>query len=424
VVFCTHDKPGSLGGPFTWLAKLLPALRTQGVDGRVLALTHYGGTGPVIESLRKDGFDVSVQDCHERTADNVRWILEQLADRPPTVFVPNFVVPALFAARWLKAAGAATVAVLHSDDDYYRAIQDEFVFGRSEYRVTDVVTVSEKLQTELTERGLPQGQLATLIPYGVDLPDLTQRSTSDTLRIAYVGRLAETQKRIRLVTESLIHTCKTVPNTEAVIFGDGPERAEVETMLAANAAGLPVRLGGALPYHQVQPTLLNFDAIVLMSDYEGLPISLLEGMACGCVAIAREMHSGIPQLVRNGVTGLLINDRPESMAIAAAALESDRNLAASLSTAGRQLVARSYSHQTSVHRWAEHLKQLSKNRTPRPYKVPKTITLPRPNPSLESPTARLNPKGKLNKELQRLRKKLGALRRRLALFGQHDKKPL
>ena len=75
VTFCSYDKPGNVGGPFSWLRRLLPALRDRGIDCRGLILTHYGGTGPIIEGLRDDGFECSVINCHDRISTGVFWLL-------------------------------------------------------------------------------------------------------------------------------------------------------------------------------------------------------------------------------------------------------------------------------------------------------------------------------------------------------------
>ncbi|MFM7921691.1 MAG: hypothetical protein ACKPJJ_15830, partial [Planctomycetaceae bacterium] len=128
-----------------------------------------------MQGLQSDGFDVQVTDCHDRTEDDVRWILTQLQTNVPQVFVPNFVVAACYAARWLKQAGAATVAVLHSDDAFYRAIQQEFMFGSEKFRLTDVVCVSEKLLHEASGRAGAAKLQLHYVPYGVQVPALIQR---------------------------------------------------------------------------------------------------------------------------------------------------------------------------------------------------------------------------------------------------------
>jgi len=412
-VFCTHDKPDSLGGPFTWLRNLLPALRDCGVESRVLALTHYGGTGPVVESLRADGFEVAVSDCHTRTIDDVRWILTQLQADPPRVFIPNFVVPAYFAARWLRQAGAATVAVLHSDDPWYRALQSEFVFGDPAWRVSNVVSVSQHLHAQVACGGLLPDQTALYIPYGVHVPGTVARPSQSPFRIAYLGRLAETQKRISLVMETLLTVCREVPNTEAVIYGDGPERQVVLDARQQVGPRLPIHWMGSIDSANVPAVLQNVHAVLLMSDFEGLPISLLEGMAAGCVAIASKMQSGIPQLIQSWQTGVLVDQTPASVVSAVRRLVAEPELTCSIAEAGRNVVLQKYSHQISVELWVDLLTARLGTRQPSKFQIPARISLPSKNSLLESAERRLPPDTPLRKRLQRLRIGLGALRQRL-----------
>ncbi|MFM7039259.1 MAG: glycosyltransferase family 4 protein [Planctomycetaceae bacterium] len=413
VVFCTHDSPTSIGGPFTWIRRLLPQLREAGIDSRVLALTHYGGTGTVVEALRQDGFEVAVTDCPERTEDGVRWILSQLNDPIPRVFVPNLVVPALFAARWLRQAGCTTVGVLHSDDDYYRAIQREFVRTSSPFQLTNIVTVSEQLQNEVLQRSLRETPHASYIPYGVQIPNHRQPATGNGLKIAYVGRLAEEQKRISLVAKAFVAACERIPGTEAVLFGDGPDRQNVERVLATQTAGHPVTAAGPLRQEDVQARLLSFDVIVLLSDYEGLPISLLEAMACGCVPLCRQMKSGIPQLVSHEQTGLIVSDDTSDFVSAVRRLADDQSLRQRLRSAARDVVVRKFSDQHSVNRWCSLLTECITNAKTHPLRIPRRIKLPPARPELEGPGARAPGDSALQRRLRRLRIKLGALRRRL-----------
>jgi hypothetical protein len=67
--------------------------------------------GVVLKSLRNQGFDVTSQPFTD-TCSNIRWYLQNIADSPPDVFVPNLVTPAYFAGRWARAAGIPTVGVL------------------------------------------------------------------------------------------------------------------------------------------------------------------------------------------------------------------------------------------------------------------------------------------------------------------------
>ena len=412
VTFCSYDKPGSVGGPFSWLRQLLPALRERGINCRCLFLTHFGGTGPVVEGLQEDGFDCRVVNCHDRTEDQVRWILNELRDNPPNVFVPNFVPAACHAARWVRTAGIPTVGVLHSDDTFYRALQDEFVFGAEYLRLSGIVCVSQELKEQVRQRN-PADTTVKRIPYGVAIPTRAVEHTPRRFRIAYVGRLAEEQKRISELTYALIRVCRAIPGAEAVLYGDGPDKDRVEQILAKEGQGVQVRLAGRLPNSAIENELLECDVIALLSDYEGLPIALLEAMACGCVPVCLEMQSGIPELIQHDVSGLIVKDREDSFLAAMQSLAADPMLRQRLSKNARQTVVEQYSQEQSADRWADHLHELAKQSSRRTFSVPRRIVLPKRNPALESAEQRLASPSGVNKFLRRSRMWAGRIRRRL-----------
>ncbi len=379
VTFCSHDSPQTVGGPFAWIQRLLPALRTQGIDGRCLFLT-WGENGACVGALRADGFDCPAVPCHDLTESSVRWILARLQENPPDIFVPNLVVAGYFAARWLRPSGIPTVGVLHSDDELYRGLQDSFVFGREAYRLSALVCVSKALEEEVRARE-PENTIVRRIPYGVPLLPTTARRNRSVLRLAYIGRLAEEQKRISELTRAFCRVAREVPGIEAVLYGDGPDRPSVERILATEGSGLPVHLAGRVDSSLIQERLVDCDVIVLLSDYEGLPIALMEGMACGCVPVCMRVRSGIPELVEDGITGLLINDRGDEFVRAIRRLRNEPGLRERLSRAARAWVENDYSIQTCAKQWAGLFAELHAGSGPkRPIEIPRRIKLPAPHP--------------------------------------------
>ncbi|QUV81159.1 glycosyltransferase [Chloracidobacterium sp. D] len=62
---------------------------------------------------------------------------------------------------------------------------------------------------------------------------------------------------------------------------------------------------GLVDNARIQALMAEHHMFVLLSDYEGLPIALMEAMATGLVPICTAMRSGIGQLVVDGVTGCM-----------------------------------------------------------------------------------------------------------------------
>jgi len=381
VTFCAYDSPETLGGPVTWLQRLLPALSAQGIESRGLFLTWGGtNTGPTLSALRAQGFDCPAVPCQDHTSERVRWTLSHLRENPPDVFVPNLVVSAYFAARWVRAAGIPTVGILHSDDSFYRGLRETFVFGKREFSLSALVCVSRELEKDSLALH-PERTTVWRIPYGVPVPSPRTMRPSSKLLLAYAGRMVEEQKRVSDVTRAFCQCVREVPGIEAVLYGDGDATPAVQNILATEGKGLPVRFAGKVDSHQIQNRLLECHVIVLLSDYEGLPISIMEGMACGCVPVCLRIRSGIPELIEDGVTGLLVNGRGDSFVEAIRRLRTEPGLWERLSRAARAKIERGYSVGACAAQWAELLHELHEKSGPkRPIKIPRRIALPPTHP--------------------------------------------
>jgi len=90
------------------------------------------------------------------------------------------------------------------------------------------------------------------------------------------------------------------------LLGDGPEYGQMlETVNASpKLAKLRADAGGRVS-DSVPEFLLNNDVFVLLSDTEGLPLSLIEAMGHGLVPIASDIPSGVAELIQPGRNGFL-----------------------------------------------------------------------------------------------------------------------
>jgi len=389
VTFCAYDKPGNVGGPPAWLQRLLPQLSYQGLQVDCLILLHYGQTGPTLEHFQKVGIPCRVCLAQPTTEERIRWILQQLQEDPPDVFVPNLVVAAYWAALWIRPAGVLSVGILHSDDSFYRALQDRFVFGEPQFRLDALVVVSKELEHEVKAK-LPTNTRVERIGYGVPIPEGMRSTNQGPLRICYVGRFAEEQKRISEVALAFCQAVSEVPGCEAVLYGDGPDRDKVEAILAMQPAHLAVSIGGLVDSNEIQSILLGFDVIVLLSDYEGLPIALMEGMACGCVPVCTKMKSGIPELVSHGENGLLVEDRADAFVSAIRNLKEDPEFLSRLSRAARQRIENgNLSTQACGELWTRLLNGLNTTSLPKSaIQIPHRLKLGPVHPDLASADVR------------------------------------
>jgi hypothetical protein len=161
---------------------------------------------------------------------------------------------------------------------------------------------------------------------------------------------------------------------------------------------------------QIQSHLLEHHVIVLLSDSEGLPIALMEAMACGVVPICLRVPSGVLELVEDGVTGLLVNNRGDDFFEAVRRLRDEPGLWERLSRAARAKIEAEYSQEQSAARWSAFFEELRRNAGQRrSIEIPSRFDLPPVHPDLAHVDERKRP---LPEQMVRwLRRQAGYIRR-------------
>lgn len=207
---------------------------------------------------------------------------------------------------------------------------------RSALRRADaVVVLTERTAAAVRADGVPARKVHT-IPSGFD-PALFARTGTDVLagvgrpRIGYVGRLAP-QKRPDVLVEAFGLMRE---RAELVVVGDGPDRALVERAVEASPARDRITLRGFVAHDAVPGVLAALDVLVLPSAYEEMGSVLTEAMAAGLPVVASDV-GGIPTVVRDGVTGLLVPPLdPPALAAALDRVVGDAALRARLAAGAR-----------------------------------------------------------------------------------------
>ena len=131
------------------------------------------------------------------------------------------------------------------------------------------------------------------------------------------------------MAEAVRHT-----DVALTICGEGPQRGAIERQVSARGLTGRVRLMG----HQTNPYpwVAAADAILLTSDYEGLPNAVVEAQCLGRPAIATRCAYGVEEVIEDGRSGLLAPPGDaESVAAAIVRLAGDRELCKRLGREGR-----------------------------------------------------------------------------------------
>jgi glycosyltransferase involved in cell wall biosynthesis len=164
-------------------------------------------------------------------------------------------------------------------------------------------------------------------------------------QLLFVGRLAA-MKGLPILLEVLAK----LEGVTLDVAGDGPDRQLLEENVRALNISSRVRFHGHQSQRQVRELLKEADLFVMSSFAEGVPVVLMEAMAAGVPVVATRI-AGVPELVRDGYSGLLVapGDANE-MANAVDRLLGDAELRNRFAAAARRDIEREFNIQTES-RW-------------------------------------------------------------------------
>lgn len=210
-----------------------------------------------------------------------------------------------------KKSGRPMIVTLHGGSDVPTAKPRKGVYSKLADRASLFLCVSDFIRKQAIEAGYPQEKL--LVHYiGIDRKLFSPPAQSRPSRsVLFVGRLVEMKG-----PEYLLRAMQTVqgisPDISLTVAGDGPLRSGLEQL----AADLRIRCQflGVQPPSAVRRLLQEARLLCLPSvttaagDREGLPTVLVEAQAMG-VPVVSTFHSGIPEAVADGITGILVPER-------------------------------------------------------------------------------------------------------------------
>jgi len=140
--------------------------------------------------------------------------------------------------------------------------------------------------------------------------------TNKKLTMIYTGRLVQYQKRVLDFIEIVNELDKTGIDYQLTLAGQdttgGKIEGKLKEELSEHIIDGRVRLAGRLTRDKLFIELKNHDIFLLISDFEGMPLSVVEGMSQGCVPVVSDMKSGTNELVIDQKTGYVLSTRDYS----------------------------------------------------------------------------------------------------------------
>jgi glycosyltransferase involved in cell wall biosynthesis len=273
-----------------------------------------------------------------------RKLLRELRAISPDVVILHAGSPGELAlAAALSARARATIVVEHLAEHFplSRALRD-LALARMKRRATAWLSVSERGARHLEQRWrLPNGVIGTIhngvgepLPPAAGGGDLGLPAGEVVLGM---GR-PDARKGFDVFVETARRAGESRPGTAWVWVGAAERRQEGSVL--------------CLPWvDDVAPLLRRSSLLLIPSRAEGLPLALLEAWACG-VAVAASAVGGIPEVLEDGVSGLLLPaGEPGEWASAVAALLDDRERRSALARGGHERWQADYSLPAMVERY-------------------------------------------------------------------------
>ncbi len=273
-------------------------------------------------------------------------------ERPPHIHAHFATYPALAAWVCARLVGTSYSFTAHAHDIYV----DTSMLDRKIAEARFVVTISE-FNRRLLEQHNPARTPIHVVHMGIDTASYPFRPRSipadGPVRALVIASL-QAYKGHAILLQALAIGGAGVDRITLDIIGDGVLRGDLEELAHRLGLGRRVRFLGSRSEDEVRAALADADLFVLPSiiaddgQMEGLPVALMEALASGVPTVSTAL-SGIPELVVDGVTGLLSvpGDAADLNATLAAMVElGDETIA--FEEAGRALVTREFDLQQSA----------------------------------------------------------------------------
>jgi len=339
----------NVGGTATYLLNLLNGLdgsevETKLVIGIVPSNEKEDSRVEQLDYQRIRGLSRAISPLKDLRARRQLWeIIDQ--------YNPDLIHSHTFKAGVLVRSKRTSIPIIHTfhghhlyDPDYGKFARlvlngIERKFAR---RSKKILTIGSRVGEELLDVGIGKRSQYQSIAPGVRVPKLSDRSkivkkfslNPDRLNVLWMGRLTRVKRPDRV-----IELAKHFAEVNFIIAGDGELRAKLEAMASSNVYFLGVQNSDEM--------FSLADIVLLTSDSEGMPLTLIEGQMAGVPAIATDVGS-VSEIVENEVTGLVTSTQIEQIISSLGRLLGDSMLLSIMAKNARERASDSFSIEKMV----------------------------------------------------------------------------
>lgn len=266
-----------------------------------------------------------------------------------------------------KASGTPHVATVHGSDAFALSGAVLAKFKRFVLRAADAVTVNSSATESKIRRIAPGLEDLVLIPMGVARAE-PDKPMAQELRLRYrrgagplilfVGRLVE-QKGLEDLLRAVDALRRDALDVTAIIAGEGQDRESFEDLSGRLGLADRVHFVGWVPaanlpaYYAAADVFVGPSRTAANGAVEAQGLTFLEAMMAGTPVVATKL-GGIVDAVRDGETGILVDERtPGQIAAAVLRLCRDAELRCRLVSSGHRLVAERFTRRASSERFSD-----------------------------------------------------------------------
>lgn len=205
--------------------------------------------------------------------------------------------PAVWRVASLAGNKYKFIGVLHSDEPKY------YELAKIYHPYTGaLVCVSNRIKEKLMKAcNTVDESKISVIPCGIELPvHLPEKKASDTIRLVFAGRITEYQKRVSDLLKICAGLAEQKIDFDLKIIGDGTDRKKLESECERMGLTSRVWFLGWLSKEEIYNHLFQSDLLLLTSDFEGMPIAVMEALSMGCGIVSTRV-SGVEDYEKNSL---------------------------------------------------------------------------------------------------------------------------